>query len=309
MVYWVQQLCVQLMKSSNLSHLLSELYNRLHEEQVREYYEEHPKNKQQIVDLCEQIVLPLQSGLGDTEQSTAYDVFSLLCDPDLFSRLDLWNCDDKIMHAALALHSVLPDTFFEAYHVTHVANYFSQACKLGSARNRLMCSLLEGPKEHWGADEIGNMYYTLMELEGEMSAEYVYHDQPISSCEYFLHALNALSHSNAGNRKSAKNTLYQTAFSLLCDDRLKLYPDIFSKLHGYTLVKKCVQSRHLHGRVMENLDRMITDQQFEQWFPKSGKRVKELAQAYPRLQAMLEKRNLLTQLSKTHPTTPRSKRL
>lgn len=293
------------MKSSNLSHLLSELYNCLHEEQVREY----SKNKQQIVDLCEQIVLPLQSGLGDTEQSIACDVFSLLCDPDLFSRLNLWSYDDTIMHAALTLYSVLPDTFFEAYHVTHVANYFSQACQLGTSRNRLMRSLLQGPKEHWDPDDIESMYYTLIEMEGDMSAEYVYHDQPISSCEYFLQALDVLSHSNAGNRKSAKKTLYQTAFSLLCDDRLKLYPDIFSKLHGYTLVKKCIQSRHLHRHVMENLDRMITDQQLEQWFPKSGKRVKELAQAYPRLQAMLEKRNLLTQLSKTHPIKSRSKRL
>lgn len=289
------------------SHLLSELYNRLHEEKVREYYEEHPKNREQVVALCQQIVLPLQAGLGNSESSNAYEVFSLLCDPDLFSRLDLWNDDDKIMHAALALHSVLPPTSFEAYHVKHLANFFSQASKLGSARNRLICFLLQGPKEHWNAAEIDSMYYTFMEMEGDMSATNEFHNHPISSMDYFLQALEELSVKTADNRKSAKNTLYQTAFSLLCDDRLKLYPAIFDKLDGYTLVKKCVELRHLHGRVMDNLDRMLSDQHLEDWFPKSGKRVNALAQSYPRLQSMLDKRTILQNLTTTPSARVRSK--
>lgn len=289
------------MKSSDLSHLLSELCNHLHEEQVREYYEQHPKNKEQIIDLCQQIILPLQTGLNPSQQSTASDIFSLLCDPDLFSRLDLWNDDEKIMHAALALRAVLPDTFFQAYHVKHLANYFSQSCTVGSARNCLISSLLQGPKDHWKADEIENMYYTFMEMAGDMSVEKEHHNQPLSPITDFLAALETLSRSTADNCKSAKDTLYKTVFSLLCDDQLKLYPDIFNKLDGYTLVKKCIQLQHLHGRAMENLDRMISHQQLEQWFPKSGKRVHVLAQSYPRLQSMLEKRNLhqnLSQISK-----------
>jgi len=289
------------MKSSNLSHLLSELYNHLHKEQVQVDYEKHPKNKERIIDLCQQIVLPLQAGLNHSQRSAACAVFSMLCDPVLFSRLDLWNDDEKIMHAALALHAVLPDTFFQAYHIKHLANYFSQSCTLGSPRNRLICSLLQGPKEHWQSNEIENMYYTFMEMAEDMSAEKEHHNQPLSPTTNFLAALETLSRSTADNCKSAKDTLYKTALSLLCDDQLKLYPDIFNKLDGYTLVKKCIQLQHLHGRVMENLDRMISDQQLEQWFPKSGKRVHVLAQSYPRLQSMLEKRNLhenLSQISK-----------
>lgn len=308
-VYWMQQLFVQPMKSSDVSYLLSELYNNLHEEQVREYYEQQPKNKERIVDLCQKIVLPLQAGLDNSDQLTAYDVFSLLCNPDLFSRLELWSYDEDIMLAALALYSALPPTLFEAYHAKHLANSFSQTCKSGTARNRLICSLLQGPKDHWKAAEIENMYYTFMEMEGDMALETEYQNQPISSVQDFLSALETLSRSQTGNSKSAKDTLYSTVFCLLGDDRLKLYPDIFSKLHGYTLVKKCVQSHHHPGRVMDNLDRMISDQQLEQWFPKSGVRVNELAQSYPRLKAMLEKRNLLHQISSTTPRQGRSKML
>ena len=288
---------------------LSLLHAKLREESAVIYHrtpEDAALNREQIVGLCGDIMPLLQCPLTDEQQDIAYNIFSLLCNPELFSRLQLWDHDHEIMSTALALHSALPPIAFEAYHVKHVANYFSQVCKLGTARNRLMSSLLEGPKEHWKSNEIESMYYTIMEMEGEMGAE-EYRNQPISSMNDFLYGLETLSRSNSKNCKSAKETLYSTAFSLLCDDRLKLYPDAFHKLHGYTLVKKCIQSRHLHGRVMDNLDRMISDQQLEQWFPKSGKRVNALAQSYPRLQAMLEKRSLVQQLLNTSNTPHRRK--
>lgn len=296
------------MANSNLSNLLSVLCIQLHTCHAHAQEEWHldPVNSEQIVELCQKVVCAIPSGL-DASQQTAQDVFSLLCNPDLFSRLELWDHDDKIMRAALALYSVLPSTAFEAYHVTHLANFFSQACTLGTARNRLICSLLQGPKDHWKAEEIESMYYIFMELEGEMSVTEEYQNQPISSVAAFLHGLQEMSVSKASHCKAAKDTLYKSAFSLLCDDRLKLYPDIFSTLQGYTLVKKCIELRHLHGGVMENLDRMISDQQLDQWFPKVGKQVNILAQAYPRLQARLEKRTLLQQLSNIHTTQRRQK--
>lgn len=286
---------------------LSLLHAKLREESAVIYHrasEDAAHNRETIVGMCRDIMPLLQSTLTDEQQDIAYNIFSLLCNPELFSRLNLWDHDHEIMSTALALYSALPPTAFEAYHVKHVANYFSQACKLGTARNRLMSSLLKGPKEHWKSNEIESMYYTIMEMEGEMSAE-EYRNQPISSMKDFLYSLATLSRSNSENCKSAKETLYTTAFSLLYDDRLKLYPNTFNKLNGYTLVKKCVQS---DGRVMDNLNRMISDQQLEQWFPKSGKRVNALAQSYPRLQAMLEKRILVQQLLNTS-NTPRRRKI
>lgn len=271
------------------------LHAKLREESAVIYHrspEDAALNREYIIRLCRDTIPLLQYNLTTAQQDTTYNLFSLLCDPELFSRLDLWSHDQEIMSTALALYSVLPPTVSEAYHVKHVANYFSQACKFGTARNRLMLSLLQGPKAHWKSSEIENLYYTIVEMEGDVGAAEEYRDQPISSVKDFLDALETLSRSNSENRKAAKETLYSTVFSLLCDDRLKLYPDVFHKLHGYTLVKKCIQSQHLDIRAMDNLDCMIGDQQLEQWFPRSGKRVNALAQSYPRLQAMLEKRTL-----------------
>lgn len=251
--------------------------------------------KRKIAALCGEIILALQNTLGDAQKETAYDIFSMLCNHDTFARWDLWKQDQEIMDAALALYTVLPPTLFEAHHVNDLAQYFSQASQPNTARCRLICNLLQGPKEHWLPNEIENMYYTFIDMEEEMRNSKEHQGQPIAPVHAFLHGLDELSKSTAKNRKAAKDTLYQTVQGLLYDDGLKLYVDIVPKLDGYTAVKKSIASRH--ASVLENLNAMISDEQLERWFPKSGKRVQMLAQSYPRLQAVIEKRSLHQNLS------------
>lgn len=257
--------------------------------------------KRKIAVLCGEIILALENTLDDAQKETAYDIFSMLCNHDTFARWDLWNHDQEIMDAALALYTALPPTLFEAHHVTDLVQYFSQASQPNTARCRLICNLLQGPKEHWLPNEIENMYYVFMEMEEEMRHN-EHQDQPTVSVMAFLQGLEELSRSPGKNRKAAKDVLYQTAQGLLYDDGLKFYPDVLPKLDGYTVVKKSIASRH--ASVLENLNAMVTDEQLEQWFPKSGQRVRRLALSYPRLQAVIEKRSLhqnLTHLSTAVP--------
>lgn len=266
----------------------------------------HSKNdlalkKETIVALCDEIILALKNPLDAAQKDTAYDIFSMLCNHDTFARWDLWNHDQDIMGAALALYTALPPTLVEAHHVTDLVQYFSQASQPNTARCRLICNLLQGPKEHWPPHEIERMYYVFMEMEEEMRHN-EHQAQPIVCVMAFLQGLEELSRSPGKNRKAAKDVLYQTAQGLLYDDGLKLYPDILPKLDGYTVVKKSIASRH--PSVLENLNAMVTDEQLEQWFPKSGQRVRRLAQSYPRLQALIEKRSLHQNLSDLSTSVP-----
>lgn len=266
----------------------------------------HSKNdlalkKETIVALCGEIVSALRYPLDDSQNDTAYDMFSMLCHHDTFSRWDLWKHDQDIMGAALALYTALPPTLIEARHVTDLVQYFLHASQSNTARCRLICNLLEGPKEHWPPHEIERMYYVFMEMEEEMRHN-GHQDQPIVSVMAFLQGLEELSKSAGTNRKMAKDVLYQTVQGLLYDDGLKLYSDILPKLDGYTVVKKSIASRH--ASVLENLNALVSDEQLEQWFPKSGQRVRRLAQSYPRLQALIEKRSLHQNLSDLSTSVP-----
>ena len=266
----------------------------------------HSKNdlalkKETIAALCGEIISALRYPLDDSQNDTAYDMFSMLCHHDTFSRWDLWKHDQDIMGAALALYTALPPTLIEARHVTDLVQYFLHASQSNTARCRLICNLLEGPKEHWPPHEIERMYYVFMEMEEEMRHN-GHQDQPIVSVMAFLQGLEELSKSAATNRKMAKDVLYQTVQGLLYDDGLKLYSDILPKLDGYAVVKKSIACRH--ASVLENLNALVSDEQLEQWFPKSGQRVRRLALSYPRLQAVIEKRSLhqnLTHLSTAVP--------
>lgn len=286
------------------STALSLLHTQLAEKMVSHHYskEDAEPNSQEIVALCHEIIPALQGTPSDSERDTAYNIFSLLCNHDMFSLLHLWDHDQEIMDTALALYTALPPTLFEAHHVNNLVQYHSQASQPNTSRCRLICNLLCGPKEHWPPNEIETMYYTFIEMEEAMRNTNEHRGRPICSVKAFLHGLDELSKSAAKNRKTARDTLHQTVQGLLYDDGLKLYADIVPQLDGYTVIKQSIASHHTS--VLENLNAMISDEQLEQWFPKSGKRVHRLAQSYPRLQAVIEKRQLHQSLSHLSTSAP-----
>lgn len=264
------------------------------------------KKHDSIVEICQNIqnIVAQQHGAQNWSmyEDVGVSIFSLLCNFSKFERGQLFEHEDTLMNTALMLYNVLPAERFGTDHLIQLIQYATVAATPNTVRNTLICSMVQGPTDHWDLLNADFDYY-FGDLETKLiAANPIYSKNPTPLTSLFFKKMIEVSQSRQKNHKLAHETLHLLAHNLLCDDRLKFYPDTFMRLDLTVVIRTAIDAKkHNSPRALEHLDPMVDEDHFHQWFPHDDSATHTLAEHYPRLRSFLEKRTLERHLSNPTP--------
>lgn len=280
------------MTSSDSLFELPALYHTLQNALGTHAWKQHDK----ILQVCQNIQhIAAQEPCVQTRSfyhDVGVSIFSLLCNFSKFERAKLFEHEDSIMNTALMLYNILPPENFGTTHLCQLVQHATVAVAPHTARNTLICAILNGPKDHWALTDT-SICFQFSKTEILVAEEnYAYRDQPIALTSLLVKALAYLVQHNRQKCAQAHETLHSLIHSLLFQDRLKLYPEIFPFLDGKNVIKSAIYAKkqYDYAQILNNFDAMICDDDLQRWFPDNNLDAQQLAQDYPHLFSFLEKR-------------------
>ena len=255
------------------------------------------QERDKIVSLCQQVTHILESQTETPssvkDQHLLKNIFANLIDPDGFSATQLWEHDQVVMEAARALYACFPSQLADGEEASYLLHFFVGVADNTSHRSQLFTSMLQGPRDHWKERD----WDKLCTIASEMIYE-LYKNQSWNQSMAAVDALMTTLVQEAAHHKEGKKLLDGVVGDLIFQNSLVFYPDILPLLDGKRVIRSCIRDDQHNGNrvMMDHLDNAVSDEVLEAWFPKTSKKASSLAQHYPRLQALFDRRAITQQV-------------